>query len=539
LSPGQVIAAVAALLIAAGAIWRRERLGFEKAAVALILAAGLGIYASGLLSSLPHPEELITDLAQALGPWTYALVGTMAFLETGAFVGFVAPGEFTVILGGVIAGQGEIDVVPLIGLTWFCCAAGDSVSYYIGHRLGRSFMLKHGPKVRITRERLEAVERYFERHGGKTIVIGRMLGFVRPIAPFLAGSSAMPYSRFLPYSVIGTGIWATLFCLLGFIFYKSLSTVTEYVGRASLAFGTVVVVVVVSVYAYRRLRHEEERRRLAAWIERQSRRPLLRPIAAVVRPAWRFVVWPIARVVWPQARFVARRLMPGELGLELTTAVAIASVGSYAFVAYTITLAGDISMTPADRELLDLSRNLQESTLVDVAKVFTELASLPVVASLILIGAGLLAWKRRPAELAVLVAGFATIYAGVHLTKNGIDRPRPPDPLVETSGSSFPSGHAAYATTYVAMAFIATRVVSGIVRRTAVLLTGVVLAVAIGASRVYLRAHWFSDVAAALGLGAAVFGLFTAVAIVVVYLRQNGRQAAPLTEEPAPAADRG
>ena len=73
----------------------------------------------------------------------------MAFLETGAFVGLIAPGEFTVIIGGVVAGQGEIDIVPLIGLAWFCCVLGDSASFLLGHRLGRAFLVKHGPKVRI------------------------------------------------------------------------------------------------------------------------------------------------------------------------------------------------------------------------------------------------------------------------------------------------------------------------------------------------------------------------------------------------------
>ena len=89
----------------------------------LLVAVALIVWATGLLAALPNPEKVIEDIAEALGPWTYALVGVMAFLETGAFVGLVAPGEFTVIIGGVVAGQGEIDIVPLIGLAWFCCVA--------------------------------------------------------------------------------------------------------------------------------------------------------------------------------------------------------------------------------------------------------------------------------------------------------------------------------------------------------------------------------------------------------------------------------
>src|SRR3954453_19775288 len=128
----------------------------------------LGVYASGLLNNLPDPKKAIGDIAQALGPWTYALVGVMAYLETAAFVGLIAPGETVVIAGGVIAGQGEIQLIPLIGLVWACAVLGDTTSFYIGRRLGRRFLERHGPRVKITHERLEQVEGYFDRHGGKT-----------------------------------------------------------------------------------------------------------------------------------------------------------------------------------------------------------------------------------------------------------------------------------------------------------------------------------------------------------------------------------
>ena len=80
----------------------------ERKGIGILIALALGVYASGVLSELPDPKKVIEDIAEALGPWTYALVGVMAFLETGAFVGLVAPGETVVIAGGVIAGQGEI-----------------------------------------------------------------------------------------------------------------------------------------------------------------------------------------------------------------------------------------------------------------------------------------------------------------------------------------------------------------------------------------------------------------------------------------------
>src|SRR5918999_1611014 len=145
MSIGQVLAAIAAVLLLAGAVWRRRRLGFQRTALAIAAGVALAVYASGVLSNLPDLEELIEDVATTLGAWTYLLVGALAFLETGAFVGLVAPGEFTVILGGVIAGQGEVELIPLLSLVWACCVLGDSTSFVIGRKLGRAFLIKHGP----------------------------------------------------------------------------------------------------------------------------------------------------------------------------------------------------------------------------------------------------------------------------------------------------------------------------------------------------------------------------------------------------------
>src|SRR5215211_923450 len=193
MSAGEITAAVVAALVAAFVVWRRRRLSLERKLIGVLLVLALAIYASGVLSELPDPKSIIDDIAQAFGAWTYALVGVMAYLETAAFVGLVAPGETIVIAGGVIAGQGEIQLLPLIGLVWICAILGDTTSFYIGRRLGRGFLERHGPKVKITHERLEQVDGYFQRHGGKTILIGRFIGLVRALAPFIAGSSGLEY----------------------------------------------------------------------------------------------------------------------------------------------------------------------------------------------------------------------------------------------------------------------------------------------------------------------------------------------------------
>jgi undecaprenyl-diphosphatase len=524
MSAGHILAAVAAVVLAAVAIMarRRGKLGGERFILSLVLAVGLGVYASGLLSQLPDAKKVIEDIASALGTGTYALVGVMAFLETGAFVGLIAPGEFTVIIGGVIAGQGTISVILLLGIVWLSCVLGDSASFFIGRRLGRSFLERHGPRVMITHERLAQVDEYFAKHGGKTILIGRFIGIVRAVAPFVAGASGMRYRNFLPFSIIGTGLWGSFYTLLGYFFYQSFDKVAGYAGRATFVFATLVVLMVGIVWTTRKLRVQENRARLMAWFDRQGRRPLLRPVAAVVRPGWRHVVVPGYRLLAPRIRFFWERLTPGELGLELTSALAVAGVGLYVFVAYTVTIASDPGPTGLDKRVLDLVDELNSSLGVGIAKVVTAFGSLPVAAAFVAIGAILLVVRRRPIELAVLLGTAVAIYAAVHITKAAVDRPRPLDPLAGASQSAFPSGHAAYSTLYVAMALIAARVLGGIAGRAALVVTALVLAAAIGASRAYLRVHWWSDVLAGWGLGAAIFGTLAAIGVVVSYFRNNG-----------------
>jgi membrane protein DedA with SNARE-associated domain/membrane-associated phospholipid phosphatase len=541
-SPGHIVAIVAAVALAALVIWKRKRLGFEKTAVLLVVSAGLIVWASGLLSLLPNPEKVIEDIAQALGPWTYVLVGVMAFLETGAFVGLVAPGEFTVIIGGVVAGQGEISIVALIGLTWLCCILGDTASFFIGKRLGRAFLVKHGPKVRIDEKTLGKVESYFDRHGGKTVLIGRFIGLVRAVAPFVAGSSGMGYRQFLPFSIVGTGLWATTFSLLGFFFYRSFEKVANVAGQVTLVFGTLVAIIVGGVWAYRRLRDDEQRREFLAWLDKQGRRPLLRPVAAVVRPVWRRVIVPVSRFLAPQARFLWDRITPGGgLGIELTTALAVSAVGSYVFALTTVDVVdpGYKGPTRLDNRVTDMVDKVRNDIGVDVAEVVTVFGNASVVFALVAIAVVLLAWRRRPYELFVLLIGTVLVYAGVHITKAAVDRPRPAGSLVDTAGSAYPSGHAAYATIYVVLGIIAARVMPNLASKAALVTGTIVAAALIGASRVYLGAHYYSDVVAGWALGAFVFGTCAIVALVVFYVRQNDRETPPARPQREPATEHG
>ena len=119
-------------------------------------------------------------------------------------------------------------------IAWLAAALGDLASFGLGKRLGRPFLLARGPRVGVTAARLERVEGFFERHGPKAILLGRFIGIVRAVAPFLAGASGMRLRSFLPWSLIGTAAWATTFTLVGYAFHQSFSAAAGYLTHGAL-----------------------------------------------------------------------------------------------------------------------------------------------------------------------------------------------------------------------------------------------------------------------------------------------------------------
>jgi len=475
--------------------------------VAVAVAVGY-FFLSRQLGSLDL-QNLLEDISNTLGAWTYLLVGLFAFAETGAFVGLVVPGETVMLLGGAVAGQGAIDIYLLIAVAWFAAWLGDTTSFFLGRRLGRNFVLDHGPRVGISHERFEKVEDYFGRHGGKTIFIGRFISLVRAFAPFIAGSSGMQYRAFVPYSILGTGLWATAHILVGYFFSRSIETAGKYAAKGAFLLATLIVIVAGAIFLYRHFREEENRAAAVRWMERH----------------WA-TRWLVELARRPQFRFLWDRVTPGgTFGLEFTSLMATLAVASFVLVAYTVVVSGEPGPTPGDETAQEIVGHLHSAALVSVSKVVTWFGSGVVVWALAAICAALLAWRRRWAEFWVLVAGMTITQIGIDGIKDAVDRPRPPDPVVSTSGSSFPSGHAAHSVFYLWLAVtIVLRLRPGMARGAAVVTAGFVLTALIGLSRVYLGVHYLSDVNAGWALGAAAFSLCAAVGLVVSQVRQNPAQ---------------
>jgi undecaprenyl-diphosphatase len=481
----------------------------KPARIAIIALLILGGY---LIYKTVFPEfdlqQLLDDFANFLGAWTYLVVGLLAFLETGAFVGLLVPGETSLLVGGAVAGLGVINVYLLIAIAWTAAFAGDTVSFMLGRKLGREFILRHGTRVGITREGFEKVEGYFDRHGGKTILAGRFVGLVRALAPFVAGSSGMAYAAFAPYSILGSGLQVTIHIVIGYLFAQSIDAAAEYVGIGAVIIGTIIVVAFASYQAWSFLRVADNRERAVVWMESR----------AVTRP-----LVELGRRLRPQARFLVDRLTPGgSFGLEFTTLCAILAVSSFVVIAFTEIFLGNGGPTPGDGTAVDIVDLIRTSWLTGIAEVVTFLGSKIVVLPLAALATVVLLLDRRPAEAAVLVLSMFAIVVGVDLLKDLVDRGRPSDGLVEASGPSFPSAHAAQSVFYSWLAVtVAFRMRPDMARSSLLVGAGIAATAAIGLSRVYLGVHYLSDVTAGWGFGAFWFAFFALFALVTSQLRKT------------------
>ena len=185
--------------------------------------------------------DWLIDLVWSLGSWGYLVVFLGAALESAAFLGLLVPGESLVIVSGVLASAGLFTLPTLIAVVSAGAVIGDSIGYEMGRRLGRPWLLRRGARLGFRRDRIEAVDTFFKHHGGKAVLIGRFVGFLRALAPFVAGSSRMPYGRFLTYNMAGAILWTIAFVFLGYFVGAAWPIAEKWVGRAGLVLGVALV----------------------------------------------------------------------------------------------------------------------------------------------------------------------------------------------------------------------------------------------------------------------------------------------------------
>ena len=183
-----------------------------------------------------HVDRHLGAFAQDYGVWIYALLFLIVFLETGVVVTPFLPGDSLLFAVGALAAAGVIDLLIILPLLTAAAIIGDNTNYFIGRAVGPRVFTEHSKWLK--REHLLRTQRFYEVHGGKTVVLARFVPIVRTFAPFVAGVGRMHYPRFLAFDVGGGILWVWSFGLLGY-FTGNIPFVKENFGLVTI--GVIVV----------------------------------------------------------------------------------------------------------------------------------------------------------------------------------------------------------------------------------------------------------------------------------------------------------
>lgn len=164
-----------------------------------------------------HLDAHLAGFTAEYGVWVYALLAVVVFCETGLVVTPFLPGDSLLFVVGTLAGGGLLDFGTAAGVVFAAAVIGDGVNYAIGNAIGPRVYARPDSRW-LRQEHLVRTRAFFERHGGKTIVLARFVPIVRTFAPFVAGVGAMRYRRFLAYNVLGAAVWVLLFMTAGVLF---------------------------------------------------------------------------------------------------------------------------------------------------------------------------------------------------------------------------------------------------------------------------------------------------------------------------------
>jgi len=174
-------------------------------------------------------EELFFMLEVEFLIKTFGYIGLFAiiFAETGLFLGFFLPGDSLLFTGGILASQGVLNIIPLCLVVFAASIIGNTVSYIIGNRFGRRLFRKED-SLFFHKNHLVLAERFYEKHGGKAVVLARFMPIIRTFAPVVAGIGRMHFPTFFIYTVIGGALWALGLPVLGFFLGKAIPNIDIY-----------------------------------------------------------------------------------------------------------------------------------------------------------------------------------------------------------------------------------------------------------------------------------------------------------------------
>ncbi len=445
-------------------------------------------------------QSLLPSL-ETVGVLGYWIVLLIALLESLVVIGAIIPGSTVVVLAGVVSARGYLDIGDLIWFAAIGAIIGDGISYYLGAKGTRMFRV--GNKLLKPRH-LEMGQRFFDRHGSKSIFVARFVGPLRAIVPFIAGLSGMKPKAFLFWNVTSAFLWAVSHLLLGYFFGSALSVIEVWSTRAGFVIG-IIALFVVALYGIR-------------FVVVTRGRDIAAFVLSVSRSVWTGVSTnpDVQRLIKNHPRlfsFAGRRLDRTSFkGLPLTLiAIGFAYILSLFLGIIEDVLSADMIVV-VDVRIANLLVYFRTPELTNAFLWITTLAAWPVVASIgIAVSISLWVWRKRT-YIPYLWLALATDQTLAYLGKLAVHRARPPNPVYLETSFSFPSGHATAAVAlYGFIAYVLIRESQSWPQKVNAFFAFVAVALVIGFSRLYLAVHYLSDVWAGYLLGAII--LTTVIAV--------------------------
>jgi membrane-associated protein len=199
-----------------------------------------------LIELVLHIDKFIAGQMQFWGPWMYVVLFVVIFCETGLVVTPFLPGDSLIFAAAALtlAPNSPLNIWVLVAVLIAAAVLGDTANYWIGAKLGPRLLRNPNSRV-LKKEYLDKTHAFFERYGGKTIILGRFVPFVRTFAPFLAGVGEMHYRRFLEFNVVGAVAWVAVFSLAGY-FIGSQTVVQENLTLVLVAFVIITTIPIVA-----------------------------------------------------------------------------------------------------------------------------------------------------------------------------------------------------------------------------------------------------------------------------------------------------
>jgi membrane-associated protein len=170
----------------------------------------------------------------------YVALAVIVFIETGLMVGFFLPGDSLLVTAGLFAAKGDLNIVVLNLLLMACAVAGDATGYYIGRKLGPA-LFRRDDSLFFKKQHLIAAHDFYEKHGGKTIIIARFVPVIRTFAPVVAGIGQMSYGHFAAYNVVGGVGWVFTMTMIGYSLIKIFPGIEKHINIV------IIVVIVLSI----------------------------------------------------------------------------------------------------------------------------------------------------------------------------------------------------------------------------------------------------------------------------------------------------